>query len=78
MLVASVEEWSGSAGEFVEGGVGGGDVVGCFVECVAGGAAVESSGGGEFSFGVASALFGAVELGGGLGDATWAERWTVG
>jgi hypothetical protein len=55
-LVALVEEGLGSAGEFVERGAGGGDVLGCFVECVAGGAAVESSGVGEFSFGVASAL----------------------
>ena len=67
-LVAFVEEWPGAACEFVERGAGGGDVGGGLVEGVAGGAAVEASGGGEFSFGVASALLGVVEVGGGAGD----------
>ena len=67
-LVALVEEWLGAACEFFEGGAGGVDVVGGFGKCVACGAPVEAACGGEFSFGVASALFGAVELGSGAVD----------
>lgn len=78
-LVALVEERPGAAGEFVERGASGGDVVGGLGEGVAGGPTVEASGGGEFSFGVASALFVTVQICGGasdgvvVGGAAWFE-----
>lgn len=55
-LVASVEEWLGAAGELVERGAGGGDIIGGLDEGAARGPAVEASRGGELPFGVALAL----------------------
>ena len=63
-----VEEGLGAAGEFVECGAGGGDVVGGFGDGVSCGAAVEASGVGEVAFGLSVSLFGVVEVAGDGGD----------
>ncbi len=67
-LVALVEQWLDAAGEFVKRGTGSGDTIGGLGHRVAGGAAVETAGGGEFSFGIASALLGVAEVAGGAAD----------
>ena len=78
-LVSLVEEWSGAAGDFVERGLRGGDVVGGVGDGVSCGAAVEPSGGGECLFGLTVSSLRVVEVGSAAGDgvvvgcAVWVE-----
>ncbi len=67
-LVSLVEQWLGAPGDLAKSGRGGGDVVGAVGDGVSCGATVESSGGGEFSFGLTLPLLGVVEIAGELSD----------